>query len=216
MKKLLAMILVFAMLATSLVACASTPSEGGSQSSESKSETSGESQKPGESQNAGESQDPGANESEAPAETSEADAIGIPEDLNYGGNEVYIMHWTAYNPEFVVDDQADMGDPIYSAIEKKNLYTEDTLGITLDFTEVLGDGGQPDAFINALKNRMSDPTTPVDIMAAYARTTAMTALEGLLQDITVCENIDFTKEWWPKDIQDEYNINGKIYFISGV
>ena len=213
MKKLLAIILVLAMLATSLVACTVAPSEGGNQPSESKSETSGESGKPDESQGAGESG--GANESEAPVETSEADAIGIPEDLNYGGNEVYIMHWTAYNPEFVVDDQADMGDPIYSAIEKKNMYTEDTLGITLDFTEVLGDGGQPDAFINALKNRMSDPTTPVDIMAAYARTTAMTALEGLLQDITVCENIDFTKEWWPKDIQDEYNINGKIYFISG-
>ena len=206
MKKLLSIILVISMLATMFVACAKDPvNEPDASQSESKGGETSETPASGEN-----------GETDPPAdETSEAEAIGIPEDLNYGGAEVYIMHWTAYNPEFVVDDQADMGDPIISAIEKKNLYTEDTLGVTLDFTEVLGDGGQPDAFINALKNRMSDPTTPVDIMAAYARTTAMTALEGLLQDITVCENIDFTKEWWPKDIQDEYNINGKLYFISG-
>lgn len=216
MKKLLAIILVLAMLATSLVACTVAPSEGGSQSSESKGGSNAETPKPGESQGADESGNTGdTSETNPPAETSEEDAIGIPEGLNYGGDEVYIMHWTAYNPEFVVDDQADMGDPIISAIEKKNLYTEDTLGVTLDFTEVLGDGGQPDAFLEALKNRMSDPTTPVDIMAAYARTTAMISLEGLLQDITVCDNIDFSKPWWPKDIQDEYNINGKLYFISG-
>ena len=193
MKKLLAIILVLAMLATSLVACTVAPSEGGSQSSESKGGSNAETPKPGESQGADESGNTGdTSETNPPAETTEEQAIGLPEGLNYGGDEVYIMHWTAYNPEFVVDDQADMGDPIISAIEKKNLYTEDTLGVTLDFTEVLGDGGQPDAFLEALKNRMSDPTTPVDIMAAYARTTAMISLEGLLQDITVCDNIDFS------------------------
>ncbi len=221
MKRILTLVLALSMLVSVFAACggdtsgtAETPAASESGSAPIASES-----KPSESEGAPQESGSAPTDSSTPpaseTDPSEEEVSGIPEDINYGGAEVYIMHWKAYNPEFVVDEQANMGDPIYSAIEKKNMYTEETLGVTLDFTEVLGDGGQPVVFIEALKNRMSDPSTPVDIMAAYARTTAMTALEGLLQDITVCDNIDFSKKWWPKDIQDEYNINGKLYFVSG-
>lgn len=194
MKKLLVLILAVAMMITSFVAC--TPvEENPDDPKESSSET------------------PAANDSEPEESESQVD-LGIPEDLNYGEKEVYIFHWEAYNPEFVSDDES-VGDPIYDAIYKKNLYTEQKLNITLDFTSAPGDGGNMQSFTNALKNRMSDPSTPVDITAAYGRTTAMVAVNGLLTDLTVYDNLDLSKEWWPKYIQDEFDINGRLYFVSG-
>jgi maltose-binding protein MalE len=194
MKKLLVLILAAAMLITSFVAC--TPVE----------------EKP---------DDPKESSSETPSEGADPTEpestvdLGIPEDLNYGEKEVYIFHWESYNPEFVSDEDSMAGDPIHDAIYKKNIYTEQKLNVKLDFTSTLGDGGNMQAFADALKNRMSDPSTPVDIAAAYGRTTALVAVNGLMSDMSVYENLDLSKDWWPKYIQDEFDINGRLYFVSG-
>ena len=101
MKKLLVLVLAVAMLITSLAACKNDPNPNNpaDDPKESSSESSPES-------------------SESEPEETEED-IGIPEDLDYGGDEVYIMHWKAYNPEFVVDEQAEPEETYMPREERK-------------------------------------------------------------------------------------------------
>lgn len=148
-----------------------------------------------------------------PGETKED--LGIPDDLNFGEKTVEIFHWEEYNPEFNVDEDDLDGDPIADAIYKKNLYTEEKLNVELNFTAVPGDGGNMKPFCDALANRIKDPTTPVDIVSAYGRTTGLAATSGLLQDLTALENLDLSKEWWPKYIYDELELDGRLFFTTG-
>ena len=196
MKKLLTLVLAFLLAVSLLVSCAEVPETPGDES--------GSDSTPIEEN---------PDDSESKTETTED--IGLPETLDYGKAEVYIFHWDAYNPEFVSDEDMAIGDPINDAIYKKNLYTEQKLNVELDFMSAPGDGGNMQSFTDALKNRMNDPSTPVDITAAYGRTTAMVAVNGLLSDLNTYDNLDLTKEWWPKYISDEFDINGRLYFVSG-
>jgi len=204
MKKLITLLLALIMVLSMFVAC--KPSE----------QNPGESTPaPGESTpNAGDPSDP----SVTPEETlSEYEKIGIPE-LNYDDATIYIACWNAENPEYeVTAEDANTGDPILDAIYKRNLYTEQVLGVDLEFTAIPGAGNQSEiiSWCETAKNMQSDPATPVDILSCYSRTAAYATINGLNQDLTVYDYLDLTKEWWPKNVQDEFAIGNKLFFITG-
>ena len=222
MKKLITLFLAIAMVLSMLAACApagdntdGTPAPSASDS------------KPAESGNGGNSgnegnETPAASGSENSSqggeeELSEYEKIGIPE-VNYNEAIIRIASWHSEQPEFDVSvDDANTGDPVLDSIYKKNLYTEQTLGIELEFTEVPGAGNQNEiiSWCETVKNMQSDPATPVDILACYSRTAAYATINGLNQDLTVYENLDLSKAWWPKNVQEEFSIGNKLFFITG-
>ena len=162
-----------------------------------------------------------ANGSDSEAEDteplSEYEKIGIPE-LNYEDAVINIACWNSENPEYdVTADDANTGDPILDAIYKRNLYTEQVLGVDLEFTAIPGAGNQSEiiSWCETAKNMQSDPATPVDILSCYSRTAAYATINGLNQDLTVYDYIDLDKEWWPKNVQEEFAIGNKLFFITG-
>ena len=166
-------------------------------------------------ENAGASSTPEATPSETLPDTkTEFEKIGIP-NVNYQESTIYVFHWDAGYPEYEVNRLENDGDPILDAIYKRNLYTEQLLNVELDFTRELGDGSKQKEFADALSRRIENPDTPVDIVSAYGRTMGVVTLSGLLTDLYEYENLDFSKEWWPKDMQSEYKIKDRLYFISG-
>lgn len=194
-QKILSLIIAIIMAVTALASCVST-GEDASSSQDSEVSDSQSSESPNES---------------SEIEESKED-IGIPDGLDYGNAEVNIYHWKSGNPEYSINDQASDGDPINDAIFKKNLYTEEKLGIKLTFTE---QATYLDVFVNALKNAMNDPSSPIDIVSAYSRTLGVATIEGVVQDLNQFDNLDFSKEWWPTNLQEEFNIRGRLYFTSG-
>ena len=40
-------------------------------------------------------------------------------------------------------------------------------------------------------------------------------VKNTLYDLSNYDIIDFDREWWPKDIEDTYSINGSMYFLNG-
>lgn len=40
-------------------------------------------------------------------------------------------------------------------------------------------------------------------------------VKNTLYDMSNYEIIDYDREWWPKDIEDNYSINGSMYFLNG-
>ena len=201
MKKVITLLLALCMVICMFAAC--QPSE----------------QKPGESTPApGESTPASGESTPAEDEVNVYEEIGLPDGLNYGNNEFTIVHWNSYQPEFFVSEEDQNGDPINDAIYKRNLYTEDLLGIEFSYIENEDMGNsesQMGMWCEKLKNIMSDPSTPVDLFAAYSRVLSSATVRGLNQDVSIYENLDLTKEWWPSAIIDELSIDGKLFIITG-
>lgn len=199
MKKIFALILAAVLAMSMLVAC--TPDE----PKETTPPAGGESSTPGAS-------DP----EETPEET---EGHGIPE-LNYDDAEINIACWASPQPEFDVEPEDGAGDPVINAVYQRNLYTEQLLGVDLVFTEFSTDSDIEGttgikAYAEALKNATSDPSVSYDIIASYSRAAAQCFVEGLIQPLDLYDYIDLSKEWWPKNIQDEFSMNGRLYFVSG-
>lgn len=163
----------------------------------------------------------GSGNNSTPPESSEAETEGhgLPE-LNFDEAEINIACWESRLPEFEVEQEDGAGDPVVDAVYKRNLYTEQLLGVDLIFTEFHTDSGIEGTtgikeYAEVVKNGVSDPSVNYDIIASYSRAAAQCFVEGLLQPIDLYDYIDLSKEWWPKNIQDEFSMNGRLYFISG-
>lgn len=160
-------------------------------------------------------------ESEPEESISEYEAIGIPEGLNYGDDEVTLVYWERWDStptefEILAEDLA--GDPVDDAIYKRNLYTEQLLGVDLNFVHLYLETGNINEMLdwcNRLENMMGDPATPVDIFASYSRCVATATVRGLPQNLSVYDSLDFEKPWWPEYIKDEFDIGGQMFFATG-
>ena len=203
MKKLITLFLVLALVISMLAAC-SNPEDPAGESTPSKDN--------GEATPA-----PGGNGGENEEETNDYINAGLPDNLNYGEKTIYIACWNPGQPEFEVDESDLDGDPIVDAIYKRNLYTEQLLNVELDFIPIEGAGNATEivGWCDDASKLMKDPNTPLDILSCYSRTGAQATVRGLNQDLTVYDNLDLTKEWWPNHIQKDFAIKDGLFFITG-
>ena len=204
MKKIITLFLVLAMVVSMFSAC-SNPEDPAGESTPPKAEG---------------NSTPAPDASNKDEETEAANDYiksGLPEGLNYGGNPIYIACWYSGQPEYEVDDSELDGDPIVDAIYKRNLYTEQLLNVELDFIPIEGAGNASEiiGWCEKAKKMMDDPNTPLDILSSYSRTGAQATVRGLNQDLTVYDNLDLTKEWWPNHIQKDFAIKDGLFFITG-
>ncbi len=136
--------------------------------------------------------------------------------IDYGGEDFYIYHWNSENPEFDVDEEAVEGDPINNAIYTRNLRLEEDLGVTIDFHEETGHGRNYDNFVDKLELRLSDPETPVDLLACYSRCAPFLLVAGHYVDLLPYEDsLDLSKAWWPSLVREEHEIKGRVFYVSG-
>ena len=143
------------------------------------------------------------------------------DSIDHNGETVTIFHWGTSNAgstdgEFTIEEDQINNDAVYDALYRRNLYTENGLGIELDFHgENYGYNKTPQ-FIDKLAARVSDPTTPVDLIACQTRMMPAVMVDGYLTDLTMfSDTIDLDKVWWPEGCRETLSIKDRLYFISG-
>ena len=155
---------------------------------------------------------------DGPGETTpENEQLNLDLDsIDYEGETVSVFHWSGYQ-EFGMELEDVLNDAVNDAVYKRNLATETQLGIDFEWA-LQSNSGYPytTKFIDRLETRISDPTTPVDIIAASMRSLPFFMVEGHLTELnTYSDTLDLTKAWWPGDIQDTAQVKGNLYFVSG-
>ena len=207
MRKILPLLLAFVMLlgsVTALISCKNDKPEGSATPTTSASDSGSGSPTP----------TPSGSGSQQETDEDVFKKLGI-KPVNYNEQTVYMFHWIAQENEYEIKESETDGNPIDDAIYKKNLYTEQLLNVDLDFFATAGHGGAQQEFADALGRRIEDPMTPVDIVSAYGRTMGVVATRGFLTDLYEYDDLDLTKDWWPRDMQNEFKIKDRLYFISG-
>lgn len=141
----------------------------------------------------------------------------LPADLNYSGREVTLLAWDGQSyEEFNVDTQT--GELVNDALYNRNRTVEDRLGIKLNVVKTKGGSSDYEAFTTLLRADVmagGGNSYEYDMIAAYSRTTAMCAYQGLTQNLLATKYFDVEKPWWPQTLIDQSTINDKLYFCSG-
>lgn len=137
--------------------------------------------------------------------------------VDHDGAIVRIVHWkTSEGNDFGIEEDQINNDAVNDALYKRNLYTEQNLGVELDFCEENAAYNTISKFMTRLEAWKSDPNTPVDIIAAQARMLPHVMIEGYLIDLNLyTDSLDFDKAWWPEGCTDLYEVKGDLYFVSG-
>ena len=143
------------------------------------------------------------------------------DNIDYDQSVVRVFHYyntgmNAYQQkEFEVTEDETLSNAINDAVYKKNLYTEQALGITLETHACQYSYNNTSFYIDALKRMVDDPTTPVDIITADSRVMPTVFVEGYLKELSALPDLDYEKAWWPGDMVDCLSIKDRLYFITG-
>ena len=141
----------------------------------------------------------------------------LADDIDYKGETVTILYWDdVERAEFeITEDEAD-GDLVKDAIYRRNLATEERMGVTFEWIGTPGDSGDRANFTNYVRNAFSGGTF-YDIIATYSRTAGMLLTNGFIQDLNKIEDsyINTDQPWWPKSMVDTCSIDNSLFFVSG-
>jgi len=139
----------------------------------------------------------------------------LPDDLDYAGDEVSVLHWNSWGYDFVAEEIT--GNPISDSCYERNASIEDRLGVKLNFTECKGGAGEIDIFVQKVRTAHQAGAREFDIIPTYTRTAGVLASGGMLYNLNGIENgyINLEQPWWPDCITDTVTIGDEIYFITG-
>ncbi len=139
----------------------------------------------------------------------------LPEDLNYNGDVVSVLHWKADENEFEILEQT--GNLVDDSIYHRNMTLEERLGIDLTFTEIEGSNAYIADFAQYVQNAFQSGSRDYDIIPTYSRTAAVLSTRGLYYNLNDIDDnyINLEQPWWPACVTDTITIGDAIYFITG-
>ena len=157
-----------------------------------------------------------------PAEDPRYDKEGfwkddLSDEIDFKGETVTILYWDdVERPEFEITEEEADGDMVKDAIYRRNLATEERMGVTFEWVGTPGDSGDRANFTNYVRNAYSGGTF-YDIIATYSRTAGMLLTNGFIQDLNAIEDsyINVEQPWWPKSMVSTCSIGNSLFFVSG-
>ncbi|MCQ2427342.1 MAG: extracellular solute-binding protein [Clostridia bacterium] len=136
--------------------------------------------------------------------------------LNYGGSDFVIFTWSNQTVWEWSEDENTTGDVIKDSIVKRQVNTEDRMGIKIVIESMNGDWDHRNEFATAVDASVqSGANDAYDLIGQYTPAAAIGAMKGCYEDLSQIEHLDLKKPWWPDDIYTSSSINGKVYSVAG-
>ena len=202
--RLIAMLMLIAMMASAFAACANT-TDGGETTTEA----------------------PGAQTTAAPVEVETQDPTldprgykkdDLPEDLDYKGEEITLLVWDdVEHEEFEVKYEDLSGDIVEQALYDRNSKVEERLKVKLAFIRIDGNADNIAKFSSYVNNSVSITAREFDIIGTYSLTMAKCASSGYLFNMLddECEYLNFNQPWWSDLLLEQATFGDNLYFASG-
>ncbi len=152
---------------------------------------------------------PEVNTPETPVEGE--DVIEFPQESN-NGKEINIL----IRQEILdVPDAEAEGDSIAYALYESQLYAEQYLGVTIQYVPRPGNWASRKDYWDDIEDSVSN-AKKYDIVTGTISCTYVGCMQkGLFRDLNTVESFDPEKDWWIKDMNGNYAINGKLYGAVG-
>ena len=145
------------------------------------------------------------------------DVLELPEDMNFGGQEVTVLAWS--NPEckeFEVDGIGS--NSIENSIFLRNNHLKDRIGINLKYTYIPGAVGDRGEYLKHVEAVISSGDS-YDILAAHTQSISLCVVNGYAKNIgkidDASNNISLSKKWWNKSLVESCTIGDAVYALTG-
>lgn len=139
----------------------------------------------------------------------------LPDELNYGGEVVNVLHWTEtdvleFNPDVNTKDVIEK-----SLIERDN-QAATRLNVEFNWIPTNGHWQSENAFVDKVANSMlEDGENRFDIIATYSQSAALISTLGYVMDLSGNQYLDLEKPWWPNSLVETFTVEGNLFFVSG-
>lgn len=138
----------------------------------------------------------------------------IPDELDYAGKEVNILHWS--DAQYIEFGETDTSSVVSSAIFDRNNAVESRLGVKLVWYDSLAGDGVYKQFTQKVEMDIYSEQI-YDIYAAYAPELGMLTTFGYTKNLLASDMkyLNLEKPWWPKSLTEYCSFGDKLYFASG-
>ncbi len=139
----------------------------------------------------------------------------LPADLDFGGEDICILH-RAGDHDVQVEITADnTGDVVDSSIFNRNISVEDRLNVKLSYVGTTDDVHGMDQ-IKVLMPAAINAGDPVyDLIASHMSQTTPYVLQQYFYNLNAQPYLDFDMPWWNQSFKEQITLNGKNYMAAG-
>ena len=156
----------------------------------------------------------GSGDDTVETDESEVDKYDVKDSVgtrDYGGREITVGYVAAGNmmPDIELDNLT--GDLIQDSVYKRNRTVESRLNIKL----LKHEGETTGALTSTLRLNVSSGECPFDLMLNPLYDTCGVIKEGVYRDLSKCEDIDLSQDYWSYYANSALNIGGIQYVATG-
>lgn len=149
-------------------------------------------------------------ETTEPVETVDELADNLPQKDFEGADYVIYGDLSTYCPFY---DSEQTGEVVDDAVFNRNLTVSDRFNVNFVFEFGNRDGKWRDR--TTLANSILAGDSAFDLAAGVTLYQALFVSRGCFLDLNNINYLDFTRPWWAKHINNQIEINGKLYMASG-
>ncbi len=140
----------------------------------------------------------------------------LPDDLDFGGLEIRILHRDDggdLNLEIYAEDET--GDIVDTAVYRRNQKLEERLNIKIRDYKVASTIHEGAPVNEVIRKTVASGSDEYDLAANHMSQGMPLALEGMYRNLMGLPYLDFDKPWWVADFMENITVYGKCYAMAG-
>ena len=139
----------------------------------------------------------------------------LPADLDFGGEEICILHRGGDHDVQVEITAEDTGDVVDSSIFNRNIAVEDRLNIKLQYEPTTDDIHNGPTTNDLVKAAVAAGDPVYDLFANHMSQTTPLVLTQHFYNLYAQPYLDFEMPWWNQSFKEQVTLNGKNYMAAG-
>ena len=151
-------------------------------------------------------------ETSEPIASDTSDTVST--DYDFGGKDFLILSRKETAYEFAADKGLG-GNVIERSVFKRNAQVASDYNVNIKVEKKDGDYEKRDQFLTAVRTEHMTGSAGYDLISSHSVYLGWMAVEGLATDMSSLPGMNFNNSWWNKNLYDELNINGHVYFMLG-
>ena len=139
----------------------------------------------------------------------------LPADLDFGGEDIRILHRGGDHDVQVEIAAENTGDVVDSSIFNRNLAVEDRLNIKLAYEPTSDDIHNGPTTNDLVKAAVAAGDPVYDLFANHMSQTTPLVLTQHFYNLYAQPYLDFDMPWWNPSFREQVTLNGKNYMAAG-
>ena len=130
---------------------------------------------------------------------------------------ITILYWSDQEHEEFISEETT-ADTVLDSLYWRNQTVMSRLAVEFDYIGQVGNGSNISAWCSYVEARLQSGDSGFDMMGGYSISVASCAIKGFCYNLLddECEALSFNESpWWPVGLTDQASVNDILYFCSG-